>query len=59
MELEGHETTHMFVFVDKAGFDLSKGRRRVRDLIGHRATADTPGQRGANITMCAAVSENV
>ncbi|KAL0153040.1 hypothetical protein M9458_051639 [Cirrhinus mrigala] len=26
--------------------------------IGHRATIDTPGQRGANITMCAAISEN-
>ncbi|XP_059404951.1 uncharacterized protein LOC132140157 [Carassius carassius] len=58
MELEVHETTHILVFVDEAGFNLSKGRRRGRNLIGHRATIDTPGQRGANITMCAAISEN-
>ncbi len=58
MELEGHETTHILVFVDKAGFNLSKGQRRGRNLIGHRATTDTPGQRGTNITMCAAISEN-
>lgn len=44
MELEGHETTHILVFVDKAGFNLSKGQRRGRNLIGHRATTDTPGQ---------------
>ncbi len=37
---------------------LCKGRRRGRNLIGHRATTDTPGQHGANITMCAAISEN-
>ncbi len=58
MELEGHETTHILVFVDEAGFNLSKGRRRGRNLTGHRATTDTPGQRGTNITMCAAISEN-
>ncbi|RXN02932.1 hypothetical protein ROHU_021653 [Labeo rohita] len=44
MELEGHETTHILVFLDEAGFNLSKGRRRDRNLIGHRATTDTPGQ---------------
>ncbi len=49
MELEGHETPHVLVFVDEAGFNLSKGRRRGHNLIG---------QRGANITMCAAISEN-
>lgn len=58
MELEGHETLHILVFVDEAGYNLSKGRRRGRNLFGHRATTDTPGQRGANITMCAAISEN-
>ncbi len=54
MDLEGYETTHIFVFVDEAGFNRSKGQRRGHNLIGHRATTDTPGQRGANITMCAA-----
>ncbi|KAL0204311.1 hypothetical protein M9458_002329, partial [Cirrhinus mrigala] len=50
MELEGHETTHILVFVDEARFNLSKGQRLGRNLIGHRATTDTPGQHGANIT---------
>ncbi len=58
MELERHETTHILVFVDEAGFNLSKGWRHGHSLIGHRATTDTAGQRGANITMCAAISEN-
>ncbi len=58
MELEGHETTHILVFVDEVGFNLSKDWRCGRNLIGHQATTDTPGQHGANITMCAAISEN-
>ncbi len=58
MELERHETTHILVFVDEAGFNLSKGWRHGHSLIGHRATTDTAGQHGANITMCAAISEN-
>ncbi|CAM4714342.1 unnamed protein product [Leuciscus chuanchicus] len=57
MALEGNETSHILVFVDEAGFNLAKGRRRGRNIIGHRATVDVPGQRGANITMCAAISE--
>ncbi len=57
MELEEHETTHILVFVDEAGFNLSKGRRRSHNLIV-TATTDTLGQRRANITMCAANSEN-
>ncbi len=60
MELEGHETTHILVFVDGAGagFNLSKGWRCGHNLIGHQTTTYTPAQRGANITMCAAISEN-
>ncbi|RXN23239.1 hypothetical protein ROHU_023054 [Labeo rohita] len=57
MALEGNETPHILVFVDEAGFNLAKGRRRGRNIIGHRATVDVPGQRGANITMCATISE--
>ncbi|KAL3976810.1 potassium voltage-gated channel Shaker-related subfamily A, beta member 1 [Sarotherodon galilaeus] len=57
MALEGHETPHILVFVDEAGFNLAKGRKRGRNIIGHRATVDVPGQRGGNITMCAAISE--
>jgi hypothetical protein len=58
MQLEGHEITHFLVFVEEAGFNLAKGRRRGRNLIGHRTTIGTPGRRGGNITMCAAISEN-
>ncbi|KAK0131121.1 hypothetical protein N1851_034196 [Merluccius polli] len=58
MALEENETPHILVFVDEAGFNLAKGRRRGRNIIGHRATVDVPGQRGGNITMCAAISEN-
>ena len=56
MEIEGRQTPHIFIFVDEAGFNLAKTRRRRRNVIGKRATVDVPGQRGANITMCAAKS---
>ncbi|KAK0149398.1 hypothetical protein N1851_009878 [Merluccius polli] len=49
------ETHHQYV---QAGFNLAKGRRRGRNRIGQRATIDVPGQRGGNVTMCAAISEN-
>ncbi|KAI2667403.1 Insertion element IS630 uncharacterized 39 kDa protein [Labeo rohita] len=42
----------------RAGFNLAKTRRRGRNLIGQRATVEVPGQHGANITMCAAISED-
>ncbi|KAF0041571.1 hypothetical protein F2P81_005103 [Scophthalmus maximus] len=58
MALEGNETPHILLFVYEAGFILAKGRRHGRNIIGHRATVDVPGQRGGNITMCAAISEN-
>ncbi len=35
-----------------------KRRRHGRNIIGHRATVDVPGQWGGNITICAAISEN-
>ncbi len=55
MELEANRTPYEFIYVDEAGFNLAKTRRRGRNLIGKRATADVPGQRGATITMCAAI----
>lgn len=58
MELEASNTPHTFVYVDEAGFNLNKVRRRGRNRIGHRATVDVPGQRGGNISMCAAISNN-
>ena len=45
-------------YVDEAGFNLAKRRRRGRNVIGKRATVTVPGQRGANITLCAAISNN-
>ncbi len=45
-------------FVDEAGFNLTKTRRRGRNIIGHRAIINVPGQRGGNINMCAAISKN-
>ena len=56
MELEANQAPHESVYVDEAGFNLAKRRRRGRNVIGKRATVDVPGQRGANITMCAAIS---
>ena len=58
MELEASENEHSFIFVHEAGVNLAKTRRRGRNLIGKRATVDVPGQRGANITMCAAISSD-
>ncbi|KAL0153765.1 hypothetical protein M9458_050881, partial [Cirrhinus mrigala] len=57
MELEADAMGHELLFVDEAGFNLSKTRRRGRNIIGHRAIINVPGQRGGNITMCAAISQ--
>ncbi|KAL0149547.1 hypothetical protein M9458_055074, partial [Cirrhinus mrigala] len=58
MELEVEGAHHVFIYVDEAGFNLSKVRRRRRNLIGYKATITVPGQRGANITICAAISND-
>lgn len=58
MELEANQVPHEIIYVDEAGFNLAKRRRRGRNIIGQRATVTVPGQRGANITMCAAISNN-
>ncbi len=58
MELEASEPPHSFIYTDEAGFNLTKRRRRGRNIIDHRATVDVPDQRGGNITMGAAISEN-
>ncbi len=56
MELEANQAPHEFIYIDEAGFNLAKRRRRGRNVIGKRATVDVPAQRGANITMCAAIA---
>ncbi|KAK0139589.1 hypothetical protein N1851_023524 [Merluccius polli] len=55
-ELESMARPHEFIFVDETGFNLTKRRRRGRNIIGRRAIVDVPGQRGGNITLCAAMS---
>ncbi|XP_045907199.1 uncharacterized protein LOC123972033 [Micropterus dolomieu] len=56
MELDADGDHHKFIYLDEAGFNLAKTRRRGRNFIGQRATNQVPGQRGANITMCESVS---
>lgn len=56
-EIEGWPVPHEIIFVDEAGFNLTKRRRRGRNIIGHRAIVNVPGQRGGNVTMCAAISQ--
>ncbi|XP_042589280.1 uncharacterized protein LOC122138774 [Cyprinus carpio] len=58
MELDADDDHHKFIYLDEAGFNLAKTRRRGRNFIGQRATIQVPGQCGANITMCAAISED-
>jgi hypothetical protein len=58
MEIEARQTPHVFIFVDEAGFNLAKTRWRGRNVIGKRASVDVLGQRGSNITMCAAISSD-
>ncbi|XP_058881955.1 dynein regulatory complex protein 8-like [Acipenser ruthenus] len=50
MELEANVLPHVFIYVDETGFNLSKVRRRGRNIIGHRATVNAPGQRGEPFT---------
>ncbi|XP_006800340.2 uncharacterized protein LOC102791730 [Neolamprologus brichardi] len=52
MELEADAMGHEQIFVDEAGFHLTKTRRRGRNIIGHCAIINVPGQCGGNITMC-------
>lgn len=47
---------HEYIFIDEAGFNLTKRRKRGRNIIGHRAIIQVPGQRGGNVTLCAAIS---
>lgn len=56
--MDAAEIQHEFIYVDEAGFNLAKTRRRGRNVIGHRAITNVPGQRGGNITLCAAITQN-
>ena len=56
LEMDGAAQPHEFIYIDEAGFNLSKTRRRGRNIIGQRAIVQVPGQRGGNISLCAAIS---
>ena len=58
VELDGEDIPPEFIYIDEARFNLTKVRRRGRNLIGHKAIINVPGQRGCNITLCAAIAEN-
>ena len=47
------------MFVDEAGFNRTKRRRKGRNVIGQRAIVEVPGQRGGNVTICAASNHGV
>ncbi len=55
--MDGKEIQHEFIYVDEAGFNLTRTRRRGRNIIGHRAIVNVPGQRGGNITLCSHYTE--
>ena len=55
LDYEAAAQPALFIYIE-AGFNLAKGRRRGRNMIGQRATVNVPGQRGGNITLCAAIS---
>lgn len=49
--MDGADQMREFIFIDEAGFNLTKMRRRGRNIIGQRAIVHGPGQRGGNITL--------
>ncbi|XP_049908273.1 uncharacterized protein LOC126395121 [Epinephelus moara] len=57
-ELDTANELYEYIFIDEAGFNLAKRRRRGRNIIGQRAIVGVPGQRGGNITMCAAINHH-
>ncbi len=52
------ERPHEYMYMDESGFNLTERRRRGRNVIGHRAIVGVPGQRGGNVTLCAAISNH-
>ncbi|XP_058622348.1 uncharacterized protein LOC131533897 isoform X2 [Onychostoma macrolepis] len=57
LDFDAGELPHEFFYVDEAGFNLAKTRRRGHNnVVGPRAVVNVPGQRGGNITLCAAIS---
>lgn len=57
LQMDAEEILHEFIYIDEAGFNLTKARRG-RNIFGHRAIINVPGQRGGNITLCAAIPQH-
>lgn len=55
-DMDAMTDSHEYIFIDEAGFNLTKWCKRGGNIIGQCAITQVPGQRGGNITMCAAIS---
>ncbi|XP_051505235.1 uncharacterized protein LOC127412695 isoform X2 [Myxocyprinus asiaticus] len=58
LKLDASDTLHEFIFVDEAGFNLTKRRQRGCNIIGQRTLVDVSGQHEGNVTLCAAISNH-
>lgn len=52
LDMEAPAILDEFMFIDRAGFNQAKTKRRGTNLIGHRATMDIPEHGGRDITKC-------
>ncbi|XP_012986523.1 uncharacterized protein LOC105028496 [Esox lucius] len=52
MELDADDNHHKFIYLDEAGFNLAKTRRRGRNFIGQQATSQVPGNVGPTLPCC-------
>nr|XP_023842939.1 uncharacterized protein LOC111963654 [Salvelinus alpinus] len=57
-ELDAMADPQEYIFINEAGFSLTKRRKRGSNIIGHRAFIQVPCQRGGKVTLCAAISNH-
>ncbi len=55
--MDVEEVPHEFIYIDEAGFNLTTVRRRGRNIFGHCAIVNVPGQRGGNYPLCCHYTE--
>lgn len=58
MQINVNAIPHELIFIEEAGFNLTKVRRNRRSITSHRAIVNVPGQCDGNIMMCAAITQN-
>ena len=58
MELDASPIPQELISIDEAGLNLTKTRRRGRNIIGQRTIIEVPGQCGGNVTLRTAMSHN-